>query len=251
MSEATAAVVNPLVAQMGAAVTELINENNARAERLRSAGNSAALVHEVRDEKETDDARILKYRDDMEKANAEILRWQEEIEKYIRESGLVSVEPVDVDKETEAWKALHAQIKPMLTVMKNIGGDDSVNDLPEIKGIPGRGNSVSSAPGTPKPRVQRIRYQVAGSDAWVEVSKEKETDDGNKVNFTNLTVLSQALNKAYKGAGVSASDLQGPMFDAAGTKDLSVLNGKPVQFGFSVGGEKPANLIVEVTPRVS
>lgn len=244
---ATDAFVQSSVAFLNAQIAEL----NQRAERIHNANNSAALIHEVRDTAETSDEQILKYRADFEAAQAEILKWQTAIEQYIVRAGLVSVEPVDVAAETEAWKAQNATVKALRTALENVS-KDAVTGLTEVKGIPGSARGGSQA-GVLRPRVQRIRVQVAGQDTWTEVFSEKEKD-GAKVQFTNMTVLAQALTKQY-GQAVTAQDVQAPLFEEAKTTDLSTLNGQPVTFAFNVtnknDGDKSVNLIVEVTPRAS
>lgn len=230
-------------------VSQLIRENNDRADRLRSAGNSAALLAEVRDEKETEDVNILDYREMREKALAEVLSWEKDIEEYIRNAGLVDAPTVDVEKETAAWKAQHSTVKNMMAVLTSLAGDDGTRELPEIKGIPGKSGTTSGnsgGTGITRPRFQSIRYSVAGSDKWTEVFQVDEKDDGTREQKTSLTILALALNKTYK-SNVSASDLHGPLFEEAGTKDLKSLKGKPVAFAFSVGD---VNVIVEATPRV-
>lgn len=244
---ATDSFVQASVGFLNAQIAEL----NKRAERIRNANNSAALIHEVRDTAETTDERILKYRADFEAAQAEILKWQADVEKYIVESGLVSVEPVDVAAETEAWKAQNLTVKSLRTALENVS-KDAVQGLTEVQGIPGTSRGGSQA-GVLRPRVQRIRVQVAGQDNWTEVFSEKEKD-GTKVQFTNMTVLAQALTKQY-GQAVTAQDLQSPMFEEAKTTDLASLNGQPVTFAFNVTDknheDKSVNLLIEVTPRAS
>jgi len=230
------------------AVTTLkgaISENNVRAERITNANNSQALVFQYREEAETDDATILTYRQKFQQAEEAILKWQNEVDAYILEKGYVSTEAVDVEAETVAWRESASTIKAMTKVLVTLpGGEDAAKDLPEVKGIPGARVGGGSSTGTRRPRFSSISYTVAGTDNWVDVSKtEGEGEDA--VSKTNLTLLAGVLStKEHK---VAASDLQAPMFDAAGTGDLSTLAGKPVEFGFSVGD---VNYIVRVTPRV-
>lgn len=251
----TAAPANPFIDAARETVTGLINENNNRAERLRNAGNFAATLAEYRDKAETTDPEVLKYRAMFEQAQAEILSWQKAVEEHIKSAGLVDTTDVDVDAETAAWKSQHSTVKSMLTVIEQIGGKDALNNLPEVKGIPGTrsASGSSGATGIKRPRFQSIRYALATTpDNWTEVYTSDEKD-GVMVQKTNLTLLAQSLTKTFKdaGASVEASDLQSALYSEAGTQDLSALEGKPVSFGFAVGaGEKAVNLIVEVTPRV-
>lgn len=255
----TTETVNPatdFVAAARATVTGIITENNNRAERIRNAGNLAATLAEYRDKSETTDPEVLKYRQMYEQAMAEILSWQKDVEQHIKDAGLVDTTDVDVEKETAAWKTAHGTVRSMLNVLQQIGGEDALKDLPEIKGIPGTRSSSggnTGATGIKRPRFQSIRYALASKpDEWTEVYSTDEKD-GVKVQKTNLTLLAQSLSKTFKdaGASVEASDLQGALYAEAGTQDLSTLEGKPITFGFSAGaGDKAVNLLVEVTPRV-
>jgi len=234
-----------LIEAAKATLVTLIGENNGRANRIKSAGNVAALIADVRDNSETTDENILKYRAFFEQANNAILDAQKKVEEYIREAGLVSTGDVDVDAETAAWKAVAEQIKSARTLVKNLGGEDSLADLPEIVGIPGTRAGGSGATGVRRPRFQEIKFSVAGSDEWTTVGETK--GEGDEAKFvTNLTMLAGILgDKDHK---VGSKDLQEALFAAAKTEDLSTLGGTPVEFAFTVG-EK--NYLVNVTPRVS
>jgi hypothetical protein len=238
---------DPFVQMAREKLVTMITDNNVVAERLRSVGNTRALVKEIREDKPTEDTVILEFRQKMEKAQAEMNKWEADVDAHIKASGMVTTGDVDVEKETAAWKAAHSAIKPMRDVLQNLGGDAAVAGLPEIKGIPGKsGGTAAGASGISRPRLQKIRYTVAGKEEWVEVYTTVEVE-GSPVQKTTLTNLAAALNKAF-GSSVSAADIQSPMFDAAGTKDLSTRNGEPVSFAFTAG---ETNVIIEVTPRVS
>ncbi len=222
--------------------------NNVRANRIRSAGNTAALVHEVRESAETTDETILAYRAKFQQAQERILAWQAEIDKYIVENGLVETGSVDVEAETEAWKKDAATIKNLRKVLEGLpGGADALAaaELPDVVGIPGARSGGGGSTGVRRPRFSLVEYTVAGSDDWKRAEKtEGEGEDA--VVKSNLTILATILGT--KDHKVTASDLQGPLFDAAGTNDLSTLNGTPVEFAFSVGD---VNYMVRATPTVS
>jgi hypothetical protein len=249
----TTDTVAPFVESARAALTELIDANNHRAEQLKAAGNTAALVHEVRDTAETSDPEILKFREMKERALAEILTWEKTIEAYIVAQGLVKTADVDVDALTATWKTTHSQITKMRDVLSMMGGEEAVKSLPAIVGIPGKSGGAAGQSGINRPRFQAIQYQVAGKSEWTQVFVDDTDKENNPIRRTNLTVLGQALTKDIGSTldpkvTVTSKDLQGPMFDAAGTKDLATLKGEPFSFGFTVG---TVNLVVEVTPRVA
>lgn len=240
------ALVTAAVEQAKAA----IEENNKVAAQIKAAGNIGSLIADIRDTAETEDVTVLEYRAFMDKANAAILDAQAKVEKYIREAGLLPTETLDVEAATAAWKAQNDIVKAVKSVLKSLpGGEDALNSLPEVVGIPGtRGGNSGGGTGIRRPRFQSIAYTVAGSEDWKDVQKTTEKD-GETVSVTNLSLLAQVLNSENKDASnVGASDLQGALFSEAKTEDLSTLNGEPVTFAFSVG-EK--NYLVRVTPRVA
>jgi hypothetical protein len=130
------------------------------------------------------------------------------------------------------------------------GAEEVLKDIPDVKSAPGTGRGGASTTGIPRPRFTSIKYRVAGSDTYIDVFVEKDgkTPTDPKVRVSNLTVLSQLLVKNHKGVSISAKDLQSPMFDAAGTTDLSTLSGKTVDFIFAVAGNTPATYQIEVVP---
>lgn len=236
------ALLNAAVEQAKAAIAT----NNALAAQIKSAGNAAALVADIRDVQETQDATVLEYRSFMDKANAAILDAQSKVEAWIKspESGLMPVDNLDVEKATADWKAQNEIVKALKQVLKTVPkGDDALKDLPEVVGIPGtRSGGTGNATGIRRPRFQKVSFTLAGSEDWKDA--EKTDDEGKSV--TNLSVLATILNSENKDAkNVSASDLQEALFAEAKTTDLSTLDGSPITFAFGVGDK---NYLIRVTP---
>ena len=220
-------------------VAALIASANAVADKVVNAGNAAALVAEVRNT--SDDAQIVAFRVWLDKANNAILAKELEIDKYIVDAGMVSTEPVDVEAETANFKTLDAQIKGIVGALKSIpGGDAVVTDLPERKTLPGsRKSSTGAGTGVKRPRISHITCD--GVDVF------KTTGEGADAKTqANLTVLAAHLTAETK-TKVEVSDLQTALFAAAGTDDLSSLNGKPVEFVVNVGER---NFSIVATPTV-
>lgn len=232
----------------GAAVLrELIDNANTRADKLVAAGNTELLVHQFRDEAETQDENVLRFREWYNRANEEILRRQAEIEKYIVERGYVNTEPIDVEAVTTEYKNLAQQARDMSKTLRSFpGAEEVLKDLPELKAAPGTGRGGGNSAGIPRPRFAKIEYRIAGTDEWLDVFTEKDgKTEGEKVRVTNLTILAQKISKdAGKDVNVSAKDLQGPLFETAGTQDLSSI----VEFVFTAGDK---NYEVRVTPKNS
>jgi hypothetical protein len=223
---------------------DLITNANSLADKLVAAGSKDLLLHQFRDEAETDDANILKYRKWYNSVNEEILKNQAAVEKYIIEKGFVSQEPIDVEKITAQYKDLVSQARDMRkTLLSFPGVEKALEDVPEIKAAPGTGRGGASSAGIPRPRFAKIEYRVAGSEAWIDVFTVKDAGKPEEKRVTNLTVLAQLISKdAGKDVNVSAKDLQGPLYETAGTQDLSTI----VEFGFTAG-EK--NYEVRVSPK--
>ena len=65
------------------------------------------------------------------------------------------------------------------------------------------------------------------------------------MTVTNFTVLSHALKSAFD-TKVEVKDLQAAAFEAAGTDDLNTLDGKVIEFAYTVG---ETNVFVKVQPK--
>lgn len=235
-------------------LTEQINSANAVADKVINADNTNKLIHEVRET--SDDETIAKFREWFDLANAEILRREQEIDKYIVDQGLVTVETVDVDKETENYKALSQTIKAMQGALAAIpGGADAAKNLPDLKSLPGvrKSSSTGSSGGTgiKRPRLSAITADYG--DGPVDIYETKKGENGQPdTNVANLTTLSKALAAKFK-TKVEVKDLQTDLFKAAGTDDLSTLDGKPVTFTVSIpseDGNSSHTVTVTATPTV-
>jgi hypothetical protein len=232
--------VSTFFSEATAQITTLITQANAIADRVANAGNAESLVAEVRNT--SDVPEIVAFREWLDKANMAIFNKEREIDALIVEKGLVSTEPVDVPAETENYKALDGQIKPLLAAFKAIpGGDAVLSVLPERKVLPGtRKSSAGAGTGVKRPRISHITCD--GKDIFKNVKNAK----GEEVTQSNLTVLAAHLSAETKSK-VEVSDLQSAIFAAAGTDDLSSLNGKPVEFVVNVEGR---NFSIVATPTV-
>lgn len=243
MTEQTAAAPNAMLEAGIAQANALIAENNARANRVKSAGNTAALVAEVRETEVTEDENILAFRAKKDQALKAILSWESAVDAYIVEKGLVNVAPVDVEAETAAWKSTAEQIKAVKGFAKVIGGEAALERFTEVVGLPGtRVSGGGGATGIRRPRFQAIKYVVAGQDNWTSV-QETKGEGADAKTVTNLTLL--AMELSTKDHKVTAKDLQESLFTEAKTEDLSSLDGTPVEFAFGVGD---VNYILNVVP---
>lgn len=232
---------------------ELINgfttEANRAAELVINAGNSQKLLHEYRDEAETTDEDVLKYRAAMDQVNFQVLAWQAKIEELILERGYVSTEPVDVEAKTAEYKALKAQITAAQKMLENLpGGSDVLSKVSELKPLPGvRASGTGGSTGTLRPRVAEVAVQAPGEAGFTALSGKGPKDkEGNVTHVSNFSTLAAHLAKV-SGAKVEVSDLHKAAFEAAGTQDLSSLNGAPFSFSFTIG---EVNYLIRITPSV-
>lgn len=232
-----------MVAAVLAELAESVKEQNTLADRIIAAGNTESLVHEYREDVETDDENILKFRAFKEELSNRILAAEAQIDAYIGEKYVKAAQDFDVDAARETWKDANTKVKAAMSLVTGILGGTIPEDFPEVKKIPGtRGASAGSQTGTRRLRLQEISFRVAGTEDWTKVGR----NDDEKGWTTNLTLLGQTLStKEHK---VGSADFQRPLFDAAGTEDLSTLEGKPVEFAFAVGD---VNYEIRVTPKVN
>lgn len=232
--------LNSFVTAGMAVLEEMIVKTNQLADLLVAAGSTDLLLHQFRDDAETDDPAVLKYREWFNKISEQILQNQRAIEAHIVAKGYVSTEPIDVAQVTANYKDLLGQARDMKKTLSIFpGSEELLKELPELKVAPGTGRGGSSSAGIPRPRFAKIEYRVAGAEDWIDVFVIK---DDKRV--TNLTVLAQAISKlGGKEVSVAAKDIQGPLFATAGTQDLTTI----IEFVFTAGS---VNYEIRVAPKM-
>lgn len=231
-------------------IREQTEAGNAVADKVIHADNANKLLAEVRET--SDDPEIVKYREFLENAYAQLAESEKKIDDYILSQGMVDTTPVDVEAETTKWKEISTTVKAMTNAIKTLPGFDETKlaDIPELKSLPGTRKASTSSGGTGVKRPRIASIAVTYPDGTT--TDIYETKDG--VNNSNLTVLAKSLASTYKRK-VEVKDLQAALFAAAGTDDLNTLDGKPVEFAYSVPkSDNPEdgsyNLMVKVTPTV-
>lgn len=231
------------LSQTATLVKGLILPANAVADQIINAGNSQKLVHEYRDDAETTDEKVLAYRAAMEQLNEKVLEWQKDVEAHIVAQGYVSTEPINVEEKTAEFVALRTQVKAALGMLKTLpGGDAVIADLPELKNLPGTRGGGTNGSVTARPRVSEVAVKAAGEEGFTALSSKGPKDKaGNDTHVSNFSTLARYFAKS--GNPVDVPELHKAAFAAAGTEDLSSLNGTP--FVFAVG-----TTIVRITPSV-
>jgi len=234
-----------MIALLVEQATEATNEANEVQSRILAATTDRTkAIHDMLTDEESTDETIKAHQAWIEQANAEIEKREKQAYEYA-ESKQPPQDEDAVKADQAKHKALVEQVKSALAYAKKIPGytDEKVKDIPALKNPRGKDSSAGS--GSKRPRLIAASYRVGTKGPWTEATQEKTEKDGTKVNVTNFTVLALALKDALK-AKVEVKELQAAAFAAAGTDDLSTLNGKPVEFAFTVNDQ---NVFIKVAPK--
>jgi hypothetical protein len=228
-------VVDNFVGAGTALLVDQINQANALAQKLENVKNSSKRVFEIRDDESTEDKTVQAYQRWAEKWNNTYLEKQAQIEQYIRENLMPdSAEPVDEEAVTAQYKALTGQVKAMTDTITSLTGSVPSN-LPELKVIAGVRRQGTSSQGIRRPRFASVEVKPAGADTYESVTVDKKDDTGKVIGHTaNLTALANWFNSKHKGAGITSPMLQKPIFEAAGTEDVSTKSGQEITFAYTV-----------------
>lgn len=221
-----------------ATLSDATNKANAVADKILAATTDRTKrVHELRTEENPQDEKIAAFQKWYEAANAKIEEQVAAIDEYIKSELLAEVPEGDVNALREQYKELKTQVTSAVNFAKTVPGfsEETLKEVPELKSL--RGGTSGGGTGGKRPRVERISFSTSAEGPWTEVDKDGKT---------NFTLLAQRLSKE-SASKVEVKDLQAAAFDAAGTNDLSSLEGKVFTFAHSVG-EK--NYFVKVQPQV-
>jgi hypothetical protein len=216
--------------------------NKVADEILAATTDRTKMVHEIRTAEDTDDEKIKAFQQWYEAANAKIEEQVAAIDEYIKAEKLgTSLDEAALNAKREEYKGLKTQVTSAVNFAKTVPGftEETLKAVPELKSL--RGGTSGGGTGGKRPRVERISFAASADGPWTEVDKDGKT---------NFTLLAQRLSKD-SGTKVEVKDLQAAAFEAAGTDDLSSLEGKVFTFSHSVGtGDKAKNVFVKVQPAV-
>jgi hypothetical protein len=236
---------DPMVAMVQQTVSGQIEQANALVQKINAnTTDKGKLVHDIRTDENVTDERVRAFQAWFNKAEAEIERRVSEVDEYIKANLLPASEDVDVDALKTQHKALKDSIRAALTFVQTVPGynadEFSVPDLANLRG----GTSGGTGTGGKRPRLNRI---------WVNgdlISKTvKDAKSGDDVDVSNFTLAAAHIGKLAK-TKVEVKDLQQAAFSAAGTDDLSTLNGRVFEYTFEAGdGENRVNVDVKVEPK--
>jgi hypothetical protein len=226
-----------VIAELKTQIANLTASANETGTRIANAGNEAVLVQEVREN--SDDPKLVELRAWRDAALAEIAKKEEQADRYIRKAGMVNLEPVDVDAETLKYKELATAVKDLRKAVVSLPGvtDEVLADSPALVPLPGqRGPRQGSGTGTSRPRIAQVF--VNGEEIYQTKKVKQQQADGSVIEVdekvANFTVLAAQISK-LADVKVDVKDLHEAAFSAAKTRDLSSLNGTPVEFSFNAG----------------
>lgn len=226
-----------------ATLTDATNKANEKAEKILAATTDRTkMVHEIRTAEDSTDEKIKAFQDWYEKANAKIEEQVAAIDEYIKAEKLGdTLDEAALNALREQYKELKVQVTSAVNFAKTVPGfsEETLAKVPELKSL--RGGTSGAGTGGKRPRVERISFGTNSEGPWTEVDKDGKT---------NFTLLAQRLSKEAS-TKVEVKDLQAAAFEAAGTDDLSSLDGKVFTFAHSIGeGDKAKNYFVKVQPAV-
>jgi len=229
----TSTTVAPTASDAGAVLLGLMRQQveqaNVHADRC-AAQNVGKMVHDLRNDPETDNAEIKAYQEWLEKANAAIEAKTAEIDAKIKAS--LPTGDVDLEAEKAAYNGLKTSISGGKDVLRQLGVAIP-EDFPVLKNLRGGSTGAGGSTG-PKPRVGLITIDGKPSQVEKKVSV-KGVDTGETRMVSNFTTAAADLSK-ISGGKVSTKDLQSATFEAAGTNDLKSLKpGTEISFSFSAG----------------
>lgn len=240
-------MANDMLTLLETGLTSQTTEANELAEKIGAAtSDRTKLVHDHLTDENTEDEKILAYQEFIEKANAEIEAQTEAARAYVMEKYLPEVDDSAIEAQKTQYAALVAQIKAARKYAATIPGfseEESLKNVPALKTL--RGGTAGGGTGSKRPRLQRVAYRTSTNQPWTEVSTQKDAKDGTKVTVTNFSLLATTLKEKFKSK-VEVKDLQAAAFDAAGTDDLSTLNGHVFDFATSVGDK---TVFIQVQPK--
>lgn len=224
-------------------LASVVNEANELATKYAAnSKDSNSLVHEIREDNETEDKTITAFRAWKEQALAAVLKKETEVDEYIKANLMPKGdEAFDADKAKVSHGELKSRYNATIKMLKTLPGyDDSwTKDVPEFKNLRGGTVSAGAGSGGRRPRLADIALSTDNGATYAEVSDTKTKDaKGNvlaePVKVTNLTYLAKVMgDKDHASTKVSVQDLQAALFAEAKTEDLSTVPGKVFTFSFS------------------
>lgn len=218
-------------------VTQTNEANTVQTQISAATTDRTKAVHEALNDPETTIPYVKEYQSWEEKALAKIEENRAKVAAQYEAEHLKTLTEDEVNALKETHKAKVAAVKAAVAYAKLALGEQVTDEefaaLPSLKTARGK-TAGSGGTGGKRPRVNAIAFRTDTSEPWTEASEQRESKDGETVTVTNFTVLAKALKDAYS-TKVEVKDLQAAAFEAAGTDDLNTLDGKVIEFAYTVG----------------
>ena len=241
--------MSALKSLMLATIVEQTNAANTVQTQIAAATTDRTkAVHDALSDPDTDVPYVKEYQSWEEKALAKIEENRAKVAAQYEAEYLKTLTDEEVTALKEEHKSKVAAVKAAVAYAKLALGDQVSDEefaaLPSLKTARGK-TAGQGGTGGKRPRVNAIAFRTASDSTWTEASEQRTNKDGEDVTVTNFTVLSHALRAAFD-TKVEVKDLQAAAFEAAGTDDLNTLNGKVIEFAYTVG---ETNVFIKVQPK--
>lgn len=236
---------NDMVGMVVASIGEQTVKANELASQISAATTDRTkVVHDYLNSDEPADETIAKFQAWREETLAAIEAQEAKAREYVAATYLKDIDESAVDGLKAQYKEIVDAVKAARKFVTTLPGvtEDALKDVPELKTL--RGGTAKGSGGK-RPRLNSVSYRTSTKDNWTEVSAQRDNAKGETVTVTNFTILAGALKEKF-GTKVEVKDLQAAAFEAAGTDDLSTLNGNVFEFAVSVGEQ---NVFVKVQPK--
>jgi hypothetical protein len=177
--------------------------------------NVGKVVHEIRKDEATTDAKVKAFQTWLEKASKAINDRTAEVDAYIK-SDLVSASSMsdeDFEAKKESFKLLKSNIRDAMRLAKSQPGyaDTLFTDVPALLSLSTgkETNTGSGATGTRRPRL--VSISVNGTDLFTE-------KDGKRIATFSQAAAFMSKDSSVK---VTASDLSGAAYATVGSDNLA------------------------------
>jgi hypothetical protein len=213
-----------------------VDDANAIVEEVqKSRVNVGKVVHEIRKDDKTTDAKVKAFQAWLEKATAAINDATAEIDVHIK-TNLVSASAMD-DKTYEAKKVDYKLFKSNINDAKKLAkgqpgySEALFAELPSLLSLStGKESGSGSGTGTRRPRLTDLTVNDKPM-----FSEKTDAKDGTVTRSYTFTAAALFITKD-SGVKVTASELSGAAFETVGSDNLS--DSTSVEFEFTVTDKK-------------
>ena len=200
---------------------------------VKEGGDNSEAINSIREQNPSNDPELAKknkaINEIQSKLDQLIASANKDAEKYLPQ-------PLEEDKKSavqEQVKNLQLEYKKMVAGIEQVAGMLGVDysviapEIPSLQHMNGkRTGGVGEGRGAGIPKIRTKACYIDGV-----IAETKKPGKEGEMSST-LSSVATVLTKTHKGAKISASDLQAPYFEMAGTTDIDKLPNE-VEFPFS------------------